>query len=212
MRLNQYKFPTIELTLAAGVVAGVCGSRGGRVTVLYTVVEITEEQQVLDPKDRFSGTTTIYPLMPVGIRFCAGHDLTNQPFVDVSRLNTALTPPMVIRLGGLFHVAPTDKMCNILKFGLQSGRKIAENEGYAMRGREDIHMNILPPHLVGSQKLKKLKVHGHVDCIVISLCKTGLKPGEARLNQQGFVLQSATIEPKHIDYIVNYLLASWFRL
>ncbi len=167
-----------DVALAAALVAGASQSRGCRVTVLYTVVQIANNGNVVDPGERPVGSTTQYPLMPVAMRFCSGHDLGQQPHVDLRRLNTIMTPEMV------------DKLQPILRDGLQPGGIVA---GDRERGRAAIHTTPTPPQIIpwdGNRRFKQLYHPGIFQCYVISIRPDGLVTGDARINQQGFILQN----------------------
>ncbi len=47
-------------------------------------------------------------------------------------------------------------------------------------------------------KLKKVYENGHRECYVIRICRAGFVRGDARINQQGVVLQTRSIDPRHI--------------
>jgi len=97
---------------------------------------------------------------------------------------------------GLFHVTSELGWSGIIKEG-----KIVPGVDLHYSGRYDIHMLIAPPYpddLAASGRLHKGDRRGR--CVILSINPEGLRLGDARLNQQGFVLRHTPISWGHIDY------------
>ena len=73
-------------------------------------------------------------------------------------------------------------------------------------GRYDIHMMVSPPYpddLALSERL--LKGPRNTEWVVISINPAGLQMGDARINQEGYVLQHTPIDWRHLDYALRLL-------
>ena len=103
---HAHKFVTSDGALIGAIAAGVSQCRGGRVTVLYTVAVVDQQGRAVPPGAEGGGPVTRYFMMPYAVRFCSGHDVNRQPFVDPRRLNTMMTYDVIRQVAT--YVEPRD--------------------------------------------------------------------------------------------------------
>ena len=115
MTANAHSFVNYEAALAGAIIAGVSQSRGSRVTVLHTVAVLDPRAQVVAPRREGVGPAKRYFTMPYAIRFCSGHDLSNQPFVNLLRLNGLVDHGMMSSMQASFHVTTVEAAPSILQ-------------------------------------------------------------------------------------------------
>ena len=142
-----------------------------------------------------------YCTQPVAMRIRGGHTTHHQVFLEEYRMNCRMSEIMRNSLPGLFHVTTPAGWDQIALDG-QVVAGIDLNYG----GRYDIHMMVSPPYpddLAVSERL--LKGPRKTEYVVMSINPAGLQMGDARINQQGYVLQRTPTDWRHLDYALRLL-------
>ena len=126
-----------------------------------------------------------YCIKPVAVRICGGHSAQHQALLEDYRMNCRMGEILRNFLPGLFHVTTPAGWDQIALDGqVVAGIDLDYGGGY------DIHMMVSPPYpddLALSERL--LKGPRNTEYVVISINPAGLQMGDARINQQGYVLQ-----------------------
>ena len=115
-----------------------------------------------------------------------------------------LTKEQVHKIPGLFHVTTEIAWIQILQDGLKAGIDLPRSRNGG--GRADIHMLVVPPYpkdQFKNKRLDKMWNTGYGTVVVISNRKEALDLDDARINQQGVVLQRTPIPPSQIDYAIR---------
>ncbi len=100
----------------------------------------------------------------------------------------------------MFHVTTTEAWSQILQEGFKPGIDLSKvgRKG----GRADIHLLVVPPYpndKRNNERLSKMWRKGFEEVIVICIKKDALNMKEARINQQGVILQGTKIPPTMFD-------------
>ena len=129
-----------------------------------------------DP-DTTSGGDVSPNLRVFALRFCCGHSLTNQPFLDSTRFGAEMTRQMLLHIPGFFHY--TDKLAAeiILRDGLKAGANLTRG------GRADVHTTLFCPRDTrsdGIRRIKKVLEHKEVAEVICISARDSVSTG--RLN------------------------------
>ena len=128
--------------------------------------------------------------------------MDKQPFLNWDRFDARVTSAHVQQMAGLFHVTTQERFADILKEGLKPGINLTETG----RGRVDIHILLAPPQshdVLNNQRIQKMWSKGYREVVVICIKLEALDFANARINQQGVVLQRSCIPPNMIDYAIK---------
>ena len=135
----------------------------------------------------------------LAIRFCCGHTLSNQPFLDTARFGAEITRQMLVNIPAFFHY--TDKRAAelILKEGRKPGYQLSPNG----TGRKDVHTTLFAPkdwRGDGKKRITKRLDNGQTAAI-ICLSARGLAI-RGRINPADGICLWEYIPPSMIDSIM----------
>ena len=161
----------------------------------------------IEPGKRVPVRTTLRCyLRPVALRACGGNSDQNQKFLRESRYNLRVSPELLQRVPGLFHVTTEQAWGSILREGLKAGADLV-NRG-RQGGRCDIHL--LTSHPVSdkfkNERLRKMRDKNYTRIVLVSLVPEAIDLSSARINQQGVILQRTPIPPVRFDCLCGGLV------
>ena len=196
-REHQSEFASEQDAFLGGVIAGIAGSEGSRIAVLLATVDTGSVDRFFDPEEaghRFC-------LFPLAMRICGGHSDGEQVFLAEARLNCGVSAVMRNSLPGLFHVTTAAGWEQIAIDG-----RIIAGVDLCSGGRHDTQIMVSPPYPDDLSDSKRLeKGPRNAGQVIISIDPAGLVLGDARINQQGYILQRSPIPWRFVDYAMRII-------